>query len=311
MTKVSILIPTYKRPARLLEALQSCLAQTRPAHEIIIGDDSPDENTEALVQGLQAEVTVPIRYLHHRPSLGQAPNVNYLFDQATGDKLLLLHDDDLLVSTALETLIGCFEEDSGLSVAYGRQYIIHDDGTISAESSESFNRAFFRTAEYEHGELTPLEAGILQQFPNNAYLISTELAQQVKYRNIGDACDFDFGLRVGKTGRNIRFINTYTAKYRLSAEGVSTSPSCDNGLVSFLMVQQTPVPLQTQPLKEQWLKDKAAVAVGQAIATKQFALATQIYFSKYHFHKILTLGGARRLLQIVFSPVLFGLLPRI
>ncbi len=43
---VSVLIPTYNRPRYFEEALCSVLEQTYPNIEIIVGDDSTNEETE-------------------------------------------------------------------------------------------------------------------------------------------------------------------------------------------------------------------------------------------------------------------------
>ena len=46
---VSILIPTYNRPHYFKIALESALAQTYSNIEIIIGDDSTNDETETLI----------------------------------------------------------------------------------------------------------------------------------------------------------------------------------------------------------------------------------------------------------------------
>ncbi|MBC6610306.1 glycosyltransferase family 2 protein [Hymenobacter sp. BT507] len=305
MVRITIVIPTYKRPKFLAEAVTSCLQQTYPPYAILIGDDSPDTITQDVVTALQATTTIPIQYIHHQPPLRQAGNVNALMQRVQSEKLMLLHDDDALLPTALGTLAAEFERDPTIEVAYGQQYIITDDGEISYPRSVLFNEAFYRTTPYAGSTLTSLEAGMVQQFPNNAYVMNTALAQRVGYREVGDVCDFDFGFRVGQTGAKIHFVPTYTAKYRISNSAVSTGKQNDAGLASYLMVKEVPVPAQSALLKKKWLKSRAAVAVGQAIANKRFKTAIRIYFSEDHLSKIPTPGGIKRLLNIL----LLGHLP--
>ncbi|EJR60846.1 hypothetical protein IIO_03180 [Bacillus cereus VD115] len=50
MPLVSVLIPTYNRPHYFEKALCSVLEQTYPNIEIIIGDDSTNDETEKVLQ---------------------------------------------------------------------------------------------------------------------------------------------------------------------------------------------------------------------------------------------------------------------
>ena len=95
MAKISICIPTYKRTELLRIALNSCVAQTFQDFEIVISDDSPDTRTQEMVRNFSAPQSV--RYVRNEPGLGQARNVNQLFQLARGEFLALLHDDDTLI----------------------------------------------------------------------------------------------------------------------------------------------------------------------------------------------------------------------
>lgn len=311
-TKVSIVIPAYKRPKQLAEAVNSCIAQTLLPYEIIIGDDSPDSQAETEVERIRSHTDIAIKYVRNSPSLGQAGNVNMLFDSASGERVLLLHDDDMLLPNALEVLCNCFTNNPQISVAYGKQFIMTGDGTVSIKRSEGYNKSFYRTKEYEGSKLTSLEAGMVQQFPNNAYLIETALAKKVKYRDIGDACDFDFGLRVSQSGAKIHFTDTYTSKYRISEESVSMRSMNDAALKAYFMVKDIAVHGESLNLRNKWLQDRSGVAVGQAIANRKIKSAVMIFFSRYHFRKVFTPGGMKRFLLIMIHlcsiKVLYGFL---
>jgi glycosyltransferase involved in cell wall biosynthesis len=299
MDTISILIPTYKRPELIMEALHSCLEQDYPSYEIIIGDDSPDDFTKIAVQALQAKYKQPITYIHNKPSLGQVDNVNMLIDRASGSKLMLLHDDDLLVTSALKNLSSCFEKDSSISVAYGKQYIISNEGVIDEKGTKEFNRDFYRTSDYEGCRLTSLEAGLVQQFPNNAFLIDAQLAKQIRYKQVGDACDYDFGLRISQTGKKLFFLDCYTAKYRLSNVSVSLSQRNNAALTAYLMASALSIPPKSIPIRDKWLKDRAGVAIGNALANEDIKSALSIYFSRHHLSQAITLGGIKRLSLII------------
>ena len=78
--KISICIPTYNRPDLLTLALESCFKQTLLPNEILIGDDSINNETEILINEIikNNKTNIIIRYFHNKPSLGQFRNVHNL-----------------------------------------------------------------------------------------------------------------------------------------------------------------------------------------------------------------------------------------
>lgn len=310
MSKVSILIPTYKRSDLLQEAINSCIDQTITPWEIIIGDDSPDDVTKNLVLQIKKQTQIPVNYIHNIPSLGQAENINKLFESATGDKIILLHDDDLLLQNSVETLLSCFIKHPEIDVAYGKQYLISQSGTIDYKTSEEFNDYYFRNRSTEGFKLDPVESGFLQQFPNDGYMLSSKVINELKFRTycdigfVGDACDYDFGFRVGLKGYKIYFTNVYTAKYRLTSGAISTSVNNYCAYFAYKLLKNTNLPAEFDKKKIKKLREFAPIAIAQAISSKvprSHYEATKIYFSKYHKGKILSLGGIKRLLLIIVS----------
>ena len=308
MNKVSIVITTFRRPVQLLEALQSCLDQTYPPFEIIIGDDSPDDLSMEAVQKITSETHLAINYVKNDPALKQAMNVNMLFDEAKGDYVLLLHDDDLLLPNCLETLVSCFVEYPDIAISYGKQYIITEDGTVSIERSESYNNSYFRSAAYNGAVLTPFEAGMGQQLPNNAYLIRSSIVKEIQFRThdgnltIGNGCEYDFGLRLGLAGHKMYFIDEYTAKYRVGNDSMSGSKTDDAGYQAFRMIRSlTTTSARAESIRQLRLYERAPIAITQAVNIGLKKEAWNIFFSKWYYKRILSVGGIKRLLYLIFK----------
>ncbi len=300
--EVSVCIITYNRPEFFREALQSCLDQTLPPAEILIGDDSTDQTTGEIVKEVKRVGPINIRYFHNSPPLRQAANINNLFAKAQGEVLVLLHDDDLLLPEALELMHESFIKYPGVYATFGKQYIISAEGTIDREGSEVLNQHYYRGPEYEGSRLSSLESGFLQQFPNDAYMVRTDLAKSVMYREEAeDACDFDFGLRLGMSNGDFHFIDKYTAKYRLSYKAVSRNPKNNASLKSYELVRDLKVPVTSLELKARWLKQKAPLAVGQAIRLKKKKKAIAIFFSKWHRSRIFTPSGVKVFFRLFLS----------
>ncbi len=101
---VSVIIPTYHRPKLLKETIESVWAQTMRPDEILIGDDSKNDQTEKLVMAeLIPKSPVPIRYFHHQPSLKEVRNVDFQYLHAQGDLILHLHDMIRFIRDALNS----------------------------------------------------------------------------------------------------------------------------------------------------------------------------------------------------------------
>ena len=97
--RLSVVVPTLRRPALLRRCLQALLAQRIDAHafEVIVVDDGREEAVRALVGELDAQQrhTPPLRYL--RPSSGRGPAAaRNLGWRAARAPVIAFTDDDTL-----------------------------------------------------------------------------------------------------------------------------------------------------------------------------------------------------------------------
>jgi glycosyltransferase involved in cell wall biosynthesis len=95
--KISAIVPLYNTRAYIVEAIDSILAQTRPADEIIVVDDGSTDGGPDLLAGYGARVCV-IR----QANAGGATALNRGIAQATGDTIAFLDADDLWAKDKLE-----------------------------------------------------------------------------------------------------------------------------------------------------------------------------------------------------------------
>jgi len=95
---VTIAIPTYRRPAVLLEALESALRQeTDTPFEVLILDNDPDETSvEAIARSLPPAPARTVRYMVNEKNIGMFGNWNRCIELARGEWVTILNDDDLL-----------------------------------------------------------------------------------------------------------------------------------------------------------------------------------------------------------------------
>lgn len=281
MRLISICIPAHNRPEFLRQALDSCLGQTHPNIEILVGDDSSNDLSANLAMEYHLRFPGRIVYRLNRPPLGQAANVNSLFDRATGDLLVLLHDDDWLVPDSLERLSSCWDRAPELTAAFGKQYIAANSGAILLPESEDLNVRYHRIAENAGRQAVPAIAGLLRMFPNNGYMISAEVARNVRYRPpqlVGEACDTDFGLRVCLSAKALWFLDEYVSTYRVSDDAVSKR----NYLQPFAYdaIESADVPQEAAVARGQALRDLASGAASGFARLNKPKRAWGVYLSK-------------------------------
>jgi len=221
-----VCIPTYRRPALLAIAIRSALLQTYPDVEVIIGDDSPDTQSAHTVASLRERFPDRLRYVRNEPKLGQNQNVNCLFNLARGDRLVLLHDDDVLLADALQCLDAAWRHDS--FIAFGRQQMIDSKGQLLPEETLKLNKRYFREPHFAGVQNSALASALLQQIPNDGFMVTTAAAKSTGYRSaeeVGVYCDLDFNLRLTEAQQSggAVFIDHFISQYRISDDSISGS----------------------------------------------------------------------------------------
>ncbi len=303
MSLVSVIIPTYNRLDFLKIALESCLQQSVLPHKIIIGDDSSDNETEDWIKAFKTELPIEIKYTHNRPSLKQAANVEMLIQEVDTDYLLLLHDDDFLLQNALKDLLHTIERNPDVDVAFGKQYLVNIEGKIDEAGSASLNNMFCRTQDEEGVIRNSLSVIFRQQLPSNSFLVRTSLAKSLHYgekEKAGNGVDFHFCYKLGLSGAIFAYKNVFVSCYRDSPDGISKYS--DSGYYAFKLISEisTIHDREIDVMKQKCLKRLAPIAIIQAINHDKKKEARTIYFSKYHRKEILSFGGIKRGLKLIF-----------
>lgn len=223
---VSVCLPARHRPDMIQETISSCWAQTVLPDEIVIGDDSEDDRTEIQIARLRASSPVPLVYQRNTTPLGPSLNVQRIFERATSDWLLLIHDDDWLLPEAISALTDPISRGESVDAVFGMQFQASSDGVIDEAGAEALNRTFHRTSEHIGLQPDPLRSAVLQQFPNIGFLVRRSLALEVGYHHdpIRDGCDYAFGLRLAAAGARFWLVGSFTSVYRLSASSITRGP---------------------------------------------------------------------------------------
>ena len=121
---VSIVLPTYNRPKRLVRSLASCLAQTYTDLEVIVVDDGSEPPAKDVVD---TAGDPRVRYIRKRNG-GLPSALNAGFEQAKGEYLTWTSDDNQHRPEAIETLVNYLETTRHVDFVYSDYTMVDDRG---------------------------------------------------------------------------------------------------------------------------------------------------------------------------------------
>lgn len=129
---ISVVIPVYNGAGTIARAIESVLAQTYQAHELIVVDDGSTDDTAAVVADFGARV----RYIR-QPNSGVSAARNAGAAAATGDWLAFLDADDWYYPDRLRWHAQWIGRDPSLDFLTGDYDYWRPDGSLIRRSMES------------------------------------------------------------------------------------------------------------------------------------------------------------------------------
>ncbi|MEP3389622.1 MAG: glycosyltransferase family 2 protein [Reichenbachiella sp.] len=136
MNKVSVIIPTHNRSTQLIVAVESVLLQEIEGLEIIVIDDRSGEKHYASIEQL-AQANDQIIVIRNDQNLGVSASRNKGLDLATGEFVLFLDDDDVLLPNMLSRSLEAIEA-SNMDLVSSRSKV--EGSGITQGKLERYNR---------------------------------------------------------------------------------------------------------------------------------------------------------------------------
>ncbi len=135
---VSILIPTYNRPHYFELALRSALNQTYENIEVVVCDDSTNNETEKLIKKYTAKYD-NLTYIKNPTRLGQFENDIKLFNLANGEYINYLMDDDLFHPQKIEKMMSYYLNDqkNEITLVTSHRQLIDENGKLLNDISST------------------------------------------------------------------------------------------------------------------------------------------------------------------------------
>lgn len=115
---VSIMIPTYRRPDLLREAVKSALAQiTTVSFEVVVVDNDNEYGMAEEVDKVISSFDVPnLRHFRNQANVGLYGNWNRCIELARGHWITILNDDDLLDQSFLNDMLEIVTENPSIKL---------------------------------------------------------------------------------------------------------------------------------------------------------------------------------------------------
>jgi len=133
MPAASIIMTTYNHRWYIAEAIQSIVDQDFMDWELLIGDDSPNDETRTIIQSFLSDHR--IRAWHHSPSKHIVGNTNFLIDQTDKDSayLAFLEWDDIRRPNYLSSKLQVFKK-------FPNVWLVYNEFSIINEKSETIEK---------------------------------------------------------------------------------------------------------------------------------------------------------------------------
>jgi len=177
---ISVIIPTFNRDQQVRAAIESVLAQTYPAFEVIVVDDGSTDATEEVVQSLQTIQNCnghEIRYFFQH-NQGSSAARNRGIREARGEWIAFLDSDDLWFPMKLQLQMQAIREfNSECGACFTDAKLVNDRG-MEGTSFECFGIRYNQELEIASDALTHVAKGFCG-FWLSTLLVRADLAREV------------------------------------------------------------------------------------------------------------------------------------
>jgi glycosyltransferase involved in cell wall biosynthesis len=126
--KISVYITSYNQKKYLIEAIESVLAQSLKAHEIIIVDDCSNDGSQELIAKYAQKYPNLIFPIYHTKNFGVVQTRLDALNAVTGDYVTYVDGDDRFLPEKLEHEFEILAEHPNAQIAFSNNYYINPAG---------------------------------------------------------------------------------------------------------------------------------------------------------------------------------------
>jgi glycosyltransferase involved in cell wall biosynthesis len=205
--RVSVLVPTYRRPTDLARCLDALKRQARAPYEVIVVARSDDQSSLEMQQGYLTEL--PLRSVFVTKP-GQVAALNKGLEALQGEIVAFIDDDAAPHVDWIERIEARFQDDPSLGALGGRDFV-YQEGQIT--ETEKYNvgivQWFGRTIGNHHLGIGPLRDVDFLKGVNMSYrreaIAGLKLDGRLRGNGAEAANDFGISLSVKKRGWRVAY----------------------------------------------------------------------------------------------------------
>jgi glycosyltransferase involved in cell wall biosynthesis len=171
----SVLVNNYNNGRYLRACVDSVLAQTRPADEVIVYDDGSTDDSLAILRSYGTRITV-IEGVHDNSRQSRASQSNAVYQAflaSRGDWLFLLDGDDLFQPAKVETVLRSIGDRTDLSLVQSVCLLVDEQGNPTGRyRDERFHQRNLRDLMFRENDVD-------FYYPTSAMVVSRAALQRV------------------------------------------------------------------------------------------------------------------------------------
>ena len=204
---VSVITRTKDRPRMLRKALESVAEQTYPNIEALVLNDGGVDVAD-VVHGFEGVIS-RVRYISLSPAKGRSAAANTGLQEATGQYLMFLDDDDWLYHDHIAKLVDILEREESSCVAYTGVECMSEESPGVWKKVHIFNEPY-----------DPVQLLIQNYIPSHAALFRRHFVDAgCRFdEDLGIYEDWDFWLQLSQK-TTFRYVEGISAVYRIGGKG--------------------------------------------------------------------------------------------
>lgn len=126
---ISVVMATHNRAGLVGDAIESILAQTYPNLEMIVVDDSSEDETPEILKRLAVKDS-RMTFVRLATNVGPGEARNVGIRQSRGDLIAIMDDDDLAMPHRLQTQLTVMSQNPQVGLTFSCVELFRTDGTV-------------------------------------------------------------------------------------------------------------------------------------------------------------------------------------